>query len=142
MRTSSLIILLCNNCIPEALQHTYINRPFLHKDFGCPEACLMAAPSGCSVFPALSKLQKVVNWSHILCFLSKIEPSQLHLCTWQPGFPYAKRAYWCHRASISRSDPLYTTISCFASCSTIIIILLQRSKVTQLSEIHCAEITS
>ena len=26
------------------------NRPFLHKDFGCPEACLMAAPSGCSVF--------------------------------------------------------------------------------------------
>ena len=63
------------------------NRPFLHKDFGCPEACLMAAPSGCSVF----QLQKVVNWSHILCFLSKIEPSQLHLCTWQPGFPYAKR---------------------------------------------------
>ena len=28
----------------------YLNRPFLHKDFGCPEACLMAAPSGCSVF--------------------------------------------------------------------------------------------
>ena len=54
----------------------------------------MAAPSGCSVFSALSKLQKVVNWSHISCFLSKIEPSQLHLCTWQPRFPYAKRAYW------------------------------------------------
>ena len=54
----------------------------------------MATPSGCSVFQLyLYKLQKVVNWSHILCFLSKIEPSQLHLCTWQPGFPNAKRDY-------------------------------------------------
>ena len=32
------------------LPTTLSNRPFLHKDFGCPEACLMAAPSGCSVF--------------------------------------------------------------------------------------------
>ena len=37
------------NCFPD-LAAVSFNRPFLHKDFGCPEACLMAAPSGCSVF--------------------------------------------------------------------------------------------
>ena len=48
----------CHNLLPGPVAScTYmsrlfvvLNRPFSHKDFGCPEACLMAAPSGCSVF--------------------------------------------------------------------------------------------